>query len=411
MKNTFLLFAALLLSLIVQAQSYWNKVASGTNHHLVSVSFGSNMVGYISGTDSVLLKTVDGGNTWNNVTHTGMDFSLARPDIVHVNFVHADTGFAVVSNFENPVYVGTLYKTTDGGSTWNVVNGGFAAYSTFFSDANNGYVVGSQFFAGKTVVAMANGVWDNGNYFSWQPSDFLYTIDCRNNTCITAGDSGYVYRTHNGGTSWDTVKTATDSTIRSLKFLNDSVIVAATDYEMGGVMISTDMGANWHYENSLLTFFYPKMKSVAVSKKDSFIVVGKVNWDTTGVILWWNGSSPMIEGVEQAMNSVAMRNDSVGFAVGNNGLIMSNKGIQVGINSVQKRMSLNVYPNPSDGRFKTEMETAHSVKVYDLTGRLIYANETKQRNHIIDLSRNATGVYLLKAEFNNQQIFQKILRQ
>ena len=401
MKNIFTLLC-LLAAIQVQAQNYWQKVASGTQKHLYSVSFGSQQVGYISGSDSLLLKTTDGGNTWTQLTHSGMSLSLATPDIVHVNFVSADTGFAIASNYKHIAFNGMAYMTVNGGANWVPLSTGdnnIAPRSSFFKDVRNGLVVGSGLFSGGSMLQQqVNGVWGNTEYFSGSPAYSLYGADCYGNICIAGGSLGFAYRSTNGGATWDTVKTVTDSTIQSLKFLNDNTIIAATDDPMGGIMISSDTGRTWQFDPNTLTFFYPQMKAVAASKTDSFIIAGRVNWDTTGLIMWGNNGWISMENTEQVMNGIDTRDDSVAFVVGNYGLILSNKHIVVvDIEDISKHdEGILIYPNPSSGVFTTEMKEAHVVTVYDISGRLIYLTPDYRKEHGIVLPGCAPGVYFVQ---------------
>ena len=279
MKQIMLLFAVVLLHVCSRAQS-----PSGTTKKLTGISFGSPQAGYISGTDSLLLRSLDGGLSWSPVSHKGMLLNAALPDIIHVAFTTAGTGYAVAGSLANPVYKGVLYKTIDSCNNWQPVNSGnIAVTRSFFFDADNGYAVGSAFFAGKTIVKQSAGTWGTEHQFSYNPSEFLYGIDFRNAaTGITGGAGGYVYRTFNGGSSWDTVKLSTDSLINSLKFLSDRSIMAATDENGGAIFISHDTGRTWLADPFTTTFAYPSIKGLAVSRRDSFIAVGHASPVSSG---------------------------------------------------------------------------------------------------------------------------------
>jgi hypothetical protein len=78
--------------------------------------------------------------------------------------------------------------------------------------------------------------------------------------------------------------------------------------------------------------------------------------------------------------------------------------------------NLRIYPNPSDGIFNLSMENLRSedldVKVYDLTGRMVYINQLSgQRDKLefqIDLSGCAKGIYHLYLK-TDQGIFNRLL--
>lgn len=413
MKKIILLLA-ILISFSAQGQSnYWSKVNSGTTNRLMSISFGSPSVGYISGADSLLLKTTDGGKTWHPHSHFGMAFSLASPDIIHVNFVNSTTGFAIVSSYQDPTYQGAMYKTVDGGSTWApVVSGNIAAYSTFFFDENNGYQVGSAFFSGQTLMKVSNGVWGNYHYFSFSADEFLYTVDVYDAFVgIAGGTGGIVYRTFDGGVTWDTVKTVVDSNINALKFLDHRTIVGACNDPMGGLIISTDTGRTWQKETNSLSFFYPYFKSLALSKKDSIIAVGRASGNNSGVILAWRNGFWNADGADQPLRSVAMSNDSVAFAVGDSGLIVSNLHHLVSVAGPEKdEPFVQIYPNPSDGSFITRMQVHHTIKVFDAIGRLVYRVDSPSLDHHIRLTDKVSGMYtILLMPVNGEVIAREVL--
>ena len=402
MKKMLLMAIALLISCsTINAQlSYWRPVTSGTNKKLASISFGSAQVGYISGADSLLLRTVNGGVSWAPVVHTGMGFGLSSPDIIHVNFLSASTGYAIVGKLANPVYTGTLYKTLDSGRTWQASNAGNIAMArTYFFDAGNGFGIGSAFFAGHTVVKQTGGTWGLEKPLSYDPSKFLYGIDFWNSsTGIIGGHDGYVYRTFNGGASWDTVKTSVDSTINALKFLNSRTIMGASDNDGGAIIISTDTGRTWAIENSTLTFAYPDIKGLAVSKRDSFIAVGHSSFGVSGIILWYNGFTPNNQMIPQRLNAVAMRDDSVAYIVGDSGSIYTNRQALLGIvGSNGVRIPLAVYPNPASGLCYTDAGYMHAVQLYDVTGRLVLTQGQQALRHTIAVGDLAKGVYMLRA--------------
>jgi hypothetical protein len=228
---------------------------------------------------------------------------------------------------------------------------------------------------------------------------------------VAGGTGGFVYRSFDAGTTWDTVKTITDSAIHDLKFLDDHTILAACDNPMGGLIISNDTGRTWQYDMNTLTFFYPQLKGIAVSQRDSFIAVGKVNWDTTGVILLWHNGFAGGQSAPQVLYDVAMANDSVGYVVGNRGLIMSNRNSLLSVSSPeQEQQHLSVYPNPSNGWVKTEMLVEHKVYVYDVSGKLVCRNENFSKTHSINTSALAKGVYLLKANLKSGESFWRKLQ-
>lgn len=399
MKRILLLALVLLFARNPAKSQYWQPVPSGTNANLLSVSFGSLNVGYISGKDSLLLRTLDGGRTWKPLAHSGFTFGIGNTDIIHVNFLSADTGYAIVGDVDFPIYNGLLFKTTDSGKIWKPVNpGNIAASRTFFFDAGNGFVIGSAFFAGKTVIRQKSGVWLLQQQFSFDPREFLYGIDFRNQkTGIVGGHDGYVHRTFDGGDTWDTVKTVVDSMINTLKFLSDGTIMAGTDNDGGAIIVSHDTGRTWSIDMSTLTFAYPDIKGLAVSKRDSFIAVGHGALGTAGIILWQVGLFANSQITTHRLNAVAMRDDSVAYVVGDSGTIYSNRSavLHVPINGFAAA-TINLYPNPATEVCYTKASWKHTIKVYDALGRLVLSILTPAFRHTIPLNGLRAGTYLIQ---------------
>ena len=119
----------------ISAQSSWKKIESNTKLKLNSISFGTPQVGYIGADDTTLLKTIDGGITWNLMPLTGINLHMIQ-DIVHVDFLNANEGYIVINNSENLVShnSATLF-TSDGGITWSFKNMGMCgAIKNYYFD-------------------------------------------------------------------------------------------------------------------------------------------------------------------------------------------------------------------------------------------------------------------------------------
>lgn len=398
MKKTLLLCTLMAASFFVSAQNYWREITSGTQKNLLSVSFGNAQTGYIGGEDSLLLKSTNGGQSWQPVATSGFIFNATHKDIIHVNFLNDSTGYAITGNHAHPVYTGELYKTTDGGNHWSpIASGNIAGSTTFFFDELNGFEAGSAFFAGYTITRCTGGVWDQYHYFNYDPYDFLYAIDFYNTQYgITGGSRGYIYRTFDAGVSWDTVKTNTDSAIRGIQFISDKVLLAATEDDGKGMILSTDSGKSWQLEPTTLTFSYPQLTSLTRSPRDSFIAVGRLTQSHGGILLYWYGSFAANQTVAQPLNSVAMADQNIGFAVGDSGMIVSNREVVLGVASFQTEKELKVFPNPGKGELHTVAHQPHCLFVYDLAGKLLWCDKNFSTTHHVRLSL-PDGCYVLEA--------------
>jgi photosystem II stability/assembly factor-like uncharacterized protein len=105
--------------------------------------------------------------------------------------------------------------------------------------------------------------WSNGNQFGISANITLNHIYCINeNIVFAAGNEGivtYLYRTINGGTSWDLIKQQSGGKYNALHFIDQNT----------GILLGDPVGGRWSIWKT---------------------VNGGVNWDSTGCFLQQNGS-------------------------------------------------------------------------------------------------------------------------
>jgi photosystem II stability/assembly factor-like uncharacterized protein len=404
MKNILLIVTLLLLAGVKQASAIWHKVPSPTEKNLLCVSFGSKLTAYIGGRDSTLLKTIDGGRTWTRITPKGIDFSVGYSDFVDISFVSSTTGYIVMASSVRPLFTGTIYKTIDGGLNWTLSSSvPVTCTRIFFFDEDNGFQAGSAFFTGKSFSRMSGGVWETPVHLHSSPNSFLYAMDFYDkNTGVAGGSNGLIYRTFNGGKSWDTVQSASPVVITDLKYIDENTIMAVSA-SLLSVMISTDKGLSWNLYPHTATWDHPLMKSIARSKRDSMIIVGTSAAGGTGIIFTFEGGMPAYPLVypPHALNDVTMaNNDSIAYIVGNNGTILTNYFISgTGLPEQETAPGmLSLYPNPVRNELSLDLPAdikEYSVTVCDITGRqLILLPAGTGRT--VDVSGLNSGVYLLR---------------
>ena len=115
----------------------WETQYSGTANRGLSICFTDNNNGWVVGSASTILHTSDGGDTWESQQVPGNYF-------YDIYFINSDTGW-VVGQYGNILY-GSIYKTTDGGNTWNHKTSGTdkTLYKVHFVDYYNGWIIGSE---------------------------------------------------------------------------------------------------------------------------------------------------------------------------------------------------------------------------------------------------------------------------
>ena len=148
-----------LLILAVLSAPQWTMQNSGVNVRLRGVSAVSERVAWASGAGSTVLRTADGGQTWQKLTVTtdALDFR-------DVDAIDAQTAY-VLAIGNGPA--SRIYKTTDAGKTWTLQfkNEDEKAFldAMSFWDANHGIVFGDSVDGHLYIMTTADGgrVWSH----------------------------------------------------------------------------------------------------------------------------------------------------------------------------------------------------------------------------------------------------------
>jgi gliding motility-associated-like protein len=121
----------------------YNNFHTGTNfQNFRNIEFPTNLVGYVSGSRDTVWKTTDGGVTWNKLP---LPTPGVTPQITYNDMfaLDANTVFLAGNGFPRKA----IFRTTDGGNTWQDITGNALAIfpignfnSVVFHDLNNGYI-------------------------------------------------------------------------------------------------------------------------------------------------------------------------------------------------------------------------------------------------------------------------------
>lgn len=228
-------------------QATWVEVSPETTtaHNLNAIDFGSSTTGYAvgdqpGGTPAYILKTTDSGVSFaGSNTPTAGQLST----IYDVSFVSATVGY--ISGHHASSAVG-VYKTTDGGTSWNttanlVANVNY--YGIDFIDANTGWVVGNAFGAGTIYYTTDGGT-------TWIPSNAPAPADALNDVFFinssvgwAVGDNGYIIISINGGLNWTVQTSGTTNNLNAVYFFDTNNGYAVGD--SGTILQTTDGGTTW----------------------------------------------------------------------------------------------------------------------------------------------------------------------
>ncbi|MBN2415654.1 T9SS type A sorting domain-containing protein [bacterium] len=215
----------------------WNGQQSGTDKILNCVHAVSDENVWIVG-QNIILKTIDGGGSWSDVTS-----GLGAVSFICLWAVDQNKAFA--SGFPSGATHSTLYRTTDGGGSW-------------------------------AAVCAEEGIWQNFVFMRTNTTGYLLG-DAVGNTWV-------FMKTTNGGASWSTVATSPASnqsgeyTHGRIAYWWDGDMKIKFVSAAGWCYSSNDLGATW---TSTAVLEQPVLSSLSFNATGS---VGLVGMGTLGRI-------------------------------------------------------------------------------------------------------------------------------
>jgi len=211
----------------------WRQVEVPTRTMLTAVAFIDNQVGIAVGHDSVILRTTDGGDTWELVYSAPEE----EAPLFDVWFADADNGVAIGA-------YGSHYLTADGGLTWNFEPLGDTDWHLHeFARADNGKL----FVAAEAGYAYRSD--DGGENWVELPSpyegSYFGVLPLEGDAVLFYGLRGHLFRSDDAGENWEEIPTGTVALLTNGIQLADGTIVIVG---LGGtVLISTDGGRNFSF--------------------------------------------------------------------------------------------------------------------------------------------------------------------
>ena len=188
---------------------------SGTTALLQAVSAPSDRIAWVSGHAAAVLRTTNGGASWERVTVPG-----AAKDSLQFRDVHAVDAQVVYLLAAGPGSRSRIYKTTDGGRTWRVQfqNADSSAFYDCFAfwDARRG-IAFSDAVAGRFLVRVTQDGGEHWNLVAAgalppaQPGEGAFAAS---GTCVAAldrdqawigtgaADTARVLHTRDAGRTW-----------------------------------------------------------------------------------------------------------------------------------------------------------------------------------------------------------------
>ncbi|MBC8346274.1 MAG: oxidoreductase [Candidatus Marinimicrobia bacterium] len=307
---------------------------SGVESSFRGLSVVNQKVVWLSGTGGTVLRTINGGKTWENVSVPQMEKTDFR------DIQGFDKNTAIVMGIASPA---RFYKTTDGGQSWRMVH---------FDDREGVFFDGMSFWNKKDGIAFSDPIdghhllirtGDGGESWKEIPTDgFPHKLNLefgfaasgtgipvfgKNHVWLgMGGDQSRVFKSENGGLNWKAIETPVihggqTTGIYSLAFKDRKVGIAVGGDYMNQSVENTmaytlDGGLTWHLPDTQTNQY---RECVAHYKREIFFAVGPTGIDISAD----NGRNWSIFNNEvKGLSAIAFaKGSNIGFSVGKGGQI------------------------------------------------------------------------------------------
>jgi len=392
------------------------------------VSFPDQNTGYVLN-NNVYLKTTNSGASWTaDSIRNSYNKNLSNNGLVQ--FFDGMNGFMMKDS---------LYKTTNGGLTWNkIVFSGNRILRTFnFVNSNTGYAILDYFSYPNIATTYLNKTTNGG--ISWQETQYTAIVDFTKMHFFDE-NTGYAYtysgataykKTTDGGLNWVNVNTGYN--FNKIYFLNP---LRGFLYGSNGLYLTTNGGVNF------TSVFFDSAKVIFdlsfIDDNTGFLLMGDYNsntcpklYKTTNGGLNWNQSCTLFRNTRFYL--LKFINVNTGFCFGEAGAIIktNNGGGFIGVNQISSQVPamfslFQNYPNPFNPTTNIKyqipkLSSPHALggdlvllKIYDILGKEIatLVNE-KQNPGTYEVTFDGTvypsGIYFYTLETQNYRNTKKMV--
>lgn len=405
-----LLFIFLLFIVKTNAFSQWTNLTSGTTKNFNEIFFPVSDTGYVVGENGIILRTFNGGTSWTSLNPG------TTAELNDVFFLNSHTGFIVGDS-------GFFASTNDCGNSWTskrLTHTGFVSLSSIcFTTALIGYAGGIENSNDGIIFKTIDG---GVNWVTSNTPTSINSIDY-NRIVFPVQDTGYAItrlmcvKTVDAGNNWFTTDTALVNSNGMYSILEDAFFFSVdTGYIVGWYIPFcgyTVDGYHWADQNILAN----QWKNIDFPSRQVGYMIGWSQLAKTinGGQTWTNITSPLVQ--TNDIESMDFTDNNTGYACGKNGmLIKTTNGGATGITTyIEPIYHMNIYPNPSKGKFNLIVEEKHfstaeiNLTICNSLGEKIYQKKVQSILSEINLSDYPKGMYLVSLNTGDQMLTQRIV--
>jgi photosystem II stability/assembly factor-like uncharacterized protein len=305
LKISLLIF---IFSITISAQ--WYQQNSGTTDNLYNVYFVSELVGWAT-TYQVIYKTTDGGQSWQ--------YQYTQNPVFQI-FFHSENVGWISTWLTGPA----ILETTNGGDSWVDIYSILGSYEFIhdfeFISPDTGWIVGEEtIMSGKDdsreFPVLFKETTDGG--LTWLDKNFppdywgrlvqIDAIDYMN--LIVAGDDT-LFKTSDGGNNWQQVPLPQNFQPTDLNFINEYL---GWVYGPNALYKTTNGGVSWEQQAQPVYNF-----QFITAQIGWYTVFNQIYYSTDSGDSWTLQNS----NTNNTLNDIFFINNNIGWAVGQNGTIL-----------------------------------------------------------------------------------------
>lgn len=269
-----------------QPTSSWQLIKTFNNNDVRAIDFLDANTGWICSHNNSIFtvyKTVNAGGFWTEI-YQNPSFS---DKVLYLKFLGPNLGFACGEQ-------GSIYKTTNGGLNWDLQKLPVTAdlYQLTFLNPGTGLVCGGEQGLMPPVIFKTidgGNTWNGGTVNGYSYLECICFADPT--TAYAAGDYD-ILKSVDGGDSWTVLLThgsAFRGEFPSIQFINQNTgFVAAS---LDGVLYTSDGGLNWLSRKpnpvfAVRSVFAFDANTVYAAGADTTPYVGKIYKSSNGGLNW-----------------------------------------------------------------------------------------------------------------------------
>lgn len=395
--NTSIILTSLSLFISLYIHAQWTGIRNDgiTNfHHIQAIT---NETVFTIGINNIsnnvmLIKSLDGGTTWDSsLINDPMDYL----NIYGFHFVDSQIGY--VSGIKN--FGGIIYKTNNAGATWtdvtpNLTGGPF--YHVHFKNQN----VGLASTNNKVYKTLNGGLtWQLvqiGNYSGVSDlycSPDVWYVCCRNTQNLSA-----LLMSTDSGNTWNSALQETDTNLiymdYTLDYIDNSTLITAL-YGSNKIYKTNDAGITWQ---SLIVDSISHIRRIDFQDYlKGHILSNNQIWRTEDGGLSWNkeyDAGWSLYGTSVQINDISITPET-GYAAASEGLVKKWDGI-TNINDVKldSQSTIQLFPNPVTSKeLYIKQPVTGPFKILNSSGKIV--KEDNLKTNRIQLSNLKPGFYLI----------------